>query len=374
MKRRMIIMAVTLAVVFGGLYGFAKFRENAIANYFATVRPPPTPVDVELARAEAIPRFVSGIGSLVAVHQVTVTAEIGGRVVNILFEPGAAVKQGDPLVQLNDAPEQGDLLNYRAQAKLAEVSLARARELLVHQNAAQQTVDQNQAALDQARANISKTEALIAQKLIRAPFAGVLGIRQVDLGQYINPGAAVVTLTDLATLYANFTLPEQQRSQIETGRKVEVAIDAYPARTFPGTVTTIEPQIDINTRTIKVQATLANPDNLLQPGMFANVRVELPVALDVVTVPETAVDYTLYGDSVFIVGEEGRQSDGKPVLKVTRTFVKTGDRFNNRVVILSGVKPGDRVVTSGQLKLQSGTEVVVAPSNSLTPPNKLPNT
>jgi multidrug efflux system membrane fusion protein len=371
---RAALMALLLVVLGGGLYGFNAFRAQAINNAFNTMKQPPVAVAVAVAKQEAIPRYAPGIGTLWAVHQVTITSEVGALVTKISFQAGAQVKAGDPLVQLNDQPDQGDLANFKAQAKLADVNLARSRELLARQNAAQATVDQNQAQLDQARASIAKTEAIIAQKLIRAPFEGALGIRQIEVGQYINAGAAVVTLTDLDNLYVNFTLPEQQRGEIAVGQKVLIAVDAYPGRTFEAKLTTIEPQIDPTMRAIKVQATLANPDHALQPGMFANIRVVLPAGPDVVTVPATSVDFTLYGDSVFVVHEDGKDADGKPVLKVTRTFVKTGNRDKDRVAILDGVSPGDQVVLSGQLKLQSGSEVVVQPSEALVPPAKLPNT
>ncbi|HEV3176177.1 MAG TPA: efflux RND transporter periplasmic adaptor subunit [Stellaceae bacterium] len=371
---RAALMALLLIVLGGGLYGFNAFRAQAISNAFNSMKPPPTVVAVAQAQKVAMPHYAPGIGTLQAVHQVTITSEVGALVTKINFQAGAAVKAGDPLVQLNDQPDQGDLANFRAQAKLADLNLARSRELLVRQNAAQQTVDQNQAQLDQMRASIAKTEAIIAQKLIRAPFDGVLGIRQIEVGQFVNAGAAVVSLTDLNTLYVNFTLPEQQRGQIAVGQKVLLTVDAYPGRTFEAALSTIEPQIDPGTRAIKVQATLANPDHSLQPGMFANVRVVLPQAPDVVTVPATSVDFTLYGDSVFVVREDGKDANGKPVLKVTRTFVKTGERDQNRVAITDGVAPGDQVVVSGQLKLQSGAEVVVQPSQALEPPAKLPNT
>jgi multidrug efflux system membrane fusion protein len=348
---RAALMALLLIVLGGGLYGFNAFRAQAISNAFNSMKPPPTVVAVAQAQKVAMPHYAPGIGTLQAVHQVTITSEVGALVTKINFQAGAAVRAGDPLVQLNDQ-----------------------RELLVRQNAAQQTVDQNQAQLDQMRASIAKTEAIIAQKLIRAPFDGVLGIRQIEVGQFVNAGAAVVSLTDLNTLYVNFTLPEQQRGQIAVGQKVLLTVDAYPGRTFEAALSTIEPQIDPGTRAIKVQATLANPDHSLQPGMFANVRVVLPQAPDVVTVPATSVDFTLYGDSVFVVREDGKDANGKPVLKVTRTFVKTGERDQNRVAITDGVAPGDQVVVSGQLKLQSGAEVVVQPSQALEPPAKLPNT
>ena len=368
------LMAFLMMLLGLGLYSFNAFRAQAINTAFSTMKPPPTPVAAVPAALQSLPRYAAGIGTLQAVHQVTVTAEVGGLVTKILFEPGTMVRAGDPLVQLNDAPDQGDLANFRAQAKLAELNLVRSRELLARQNAAQAMVDQNQAQLDQARAGIAKTEAIIAQKVIRAPFAGVLGIRQVDLGQYLNAGGTVVTLTDLNTLFVNFTLPEQQRSAVAVGQKVLLSVDAYPGRAFEGSLTAIEPQVDPSIRAIKLQATLGNADHALNPGMFAKARVVLPPSAGVVTVPETSVDFSLYGDSVFVVREDGKAADGKPILKVTRVFVKTGDRDQNRVAILDGIKEGDQVVTSGQLKLQSGTEVVLSPSQSLEPPAKIPNT
>jgi len=370
---RLGIMALLLLIVFGGLYGYDWFRNFKRAEFFATMKPPPVPVVAVAAEAQPLPQSFTAIGSIVAVHQVTVSPEVGGRVTKIFFEPGAAVRAGDPLLQINDEPEQGDLLSYQAQARLAQVNLGRASELASRQFGPRANVDTNQSQLDQANAGIAKTKALIAQKLIRAPFAGVLGIRQVDLGQYLNPGAAVVTLTDLDTLYANFTLPEQNRAALSTGQTIAVTVDAYRERSFPATLSTIEPQVGADTRTIKLQATLANPDHLLMPGMFANARVMLPPLPDVVTVPETAVEYTLYGDSVFVVTEDGAPStDGKPGLRVKRAFVKTGDRFDNKVAILSGLKAGDRIATSGQIKLNDGAAVTLSDSPVLAAPAQVP--
>jgi len=223
-------------------------------------------------------------------------------------------------------------------------------------------------AIRAAVARDPKTQAVIAQKLIHAPFDGVLGIRQVEAGQYVNPGGAIVTLTDLSNLYVNFTLPEQSRAQIAVDQTVQIAVDAYPDRSFEAKITAVEPQVSADTRTIKVQATMSNPEHLLLPGMFADVRVVLPPAQNIVTVPETAVDYTLYGDSVFVLTPNGAGKDGKPIVKATRTFVRTGERFANRVAILEGLKPGDLVAASGQLKLINGASVVVTASEALTPP------
>ena len=369
---RFVVMAVLLAGVGYGAYWFDQFRSHAIADYFATYRPPPTPVAAAEARREDVPKYLQAIGSLVAVHQVTVTCEVGGLVTAISFQPGATVKEGDLLVQLDDRPEQADLRNFQAQARYAQLTLGRSRDLVARQNAAQATVDLNQNQLDQASANIAKTQAMIAQKQIRAPFAGKLGIRQVDLGQYLNPGGAIVTLTDLDQLYVNLTLPEQNRSLLVIGQTVDVSVDAYPGKSFQARLTAMEPQINVETRTIKLQATLENPQHLLLPGMFANARVVLPPEVGVVTVPATAVDYTLYGDSVFLIQQDGKDDKGNPVLKVVRTFVKTGERFDDRVAILTGVKPGDRVAASGQIRLNSGDAVTIAESDALARPATTP--
>jgi multidrug efflux system membrane fusion protein len=358
--RWFVIVALLLALVLGLFYGFNRFRSHAIAQFFAQHKPPPAEISAAMVATVALPRFARGIGSLVAVHQVTVNPEVGGRVTRIFFEPGERVKAGDPLVQLNDAPDQGDLANYEAQAHLAQLSLERARMLHRSDFASQETVDQDQAQLDEARAQMMKTEAVIAQKLIRAPFGGRLGLRQIDLGQYLNPGAPIVTLTDLSMLYVNFTLPSYRRPEIAVGQRVEVTSDAYPGRTFAAKVTTIEPQISPDTRTIEVQATMPNPDGALLPGMFIDAAVVLPSRPDTMVLPETAVEYTLYGDSVYVIREAGKDAQGHPLLTAVRTPVKTGARWGGKVAILEGLKPGERVVAAGQIKVQNGARVVVA--------------
>jgi multidrug efflux system membrane fusion protein len=366
--RWLIIVGALLGLLLAGLYGFNRYREQAIANFFASNKPPPAQIAAVTATSESVPRFATGIGSLAAVHQVTITPEIGGRVTAIQFTPGSSVSAGDPLVQLNDAPERGDLANYEAQARMAAVTLERNSQLAQRQVASRETVDQNQSQLDQARAQILKTQAIIAQKLVRAPFKGRLGVRQVEVGQYLNAGAAIVTLTDLKHLYVNFTLPSTMRAQIVPGQKVNVTADAFPGRNFEAEITTLEPQIRADTRTIAVQATLQNPDEALLPGMYINAAVVLPAEPDRVVLPETAVDYTLYGDSVYVIREDGAAADGKPILKATRTPVKTGQRWGGKVTILDGIKPGDRVVAAGQIKLQSGAQVIVTGNPPPQPP------
>jgi multidrug efflux system membrane fusion protein len=369
--RWFIIVGLLLALLVGGLVGFNAFRNHMIAKFFANNKPPPITVTVAEAKTEVLPNLLTAVGDLAAVHQVNVTSDVSGRITDILFQAGSEVKQGTPLVKLFEETELADLANYRAQAKVAELSLDRAKQLAARQFGPQATVDSAQAAFDQANAGIAKTEALISQKTVRAPFDGILGVRHVEVGQYLSAGTQIVTLTDLSRVYANITVTEKDSGTLAVGQLVRLKVDAYPGRVFEGKITTIEPQIASDTRNIRVQATLDNPGHVLRPGMFATTTVVLPDKPAVVTVPETAVDYTLYGDSVFLIKEE-KGEDGQAKLSAVRTFVRTGDRIDGRTVILTGVKPGDRVVAVGQLKLQSGAAVAIStdppPPQPKTPP------
>ena len=365
MVRWFTIVGLLLALLVGGLVWFNYFRGNMIKQFFANMKPPPASVNVATATSEVIPNLLTAVGDLAAVHQVNVTSDVNGRITDILFTAGASVKAGTPLLQLFDAPEQADLANFKAQATVAQLSLDRAKQLASRQFGPQATVDTAQAAFDQANAGIARTEAVISQKLVRAPFDGELGVRKVEVGQYLTAGTQIVSLTDLSVLYANFTVTEKDSAALKVGQTVRIAVDAYPGRAFEGKITTIEPQIATDTRNIRVQATIANPERILKPGMFATTTVVLPDKPAVVTVPETSVDYTLYGDSVYLITEK-KEDDGKSSLTAVRTFVKAGNRINGRAEILTGLKPGDRVVAVGQLKLQSGAAVAI--STDPTPP------
>ncbi|RXT49782.1 efflux RND transporter periplasmic adaptor subunit [Bradyrhizobium betae] len=366
-----IIVGTLLGVLVGGLVWFNYFRGQMIKQFFANNKPPPTAVSAAEAKSEVVPNLLTAVGGLAAVHQVDVSADVNGRVTEIKFEPGTHVEAGTPLVQLFDAPDQGDLANYKAQSTVAQLSLDRAKQLASRQFGPQATVDSAQAAYDQALAGIAKTEALISQKLVRAPFSGDLGVRKVEVGQYLTAGTAIVSLTDLSVLWANFTVTEKDSGNLKVGQPVRLKVDAYPGRTFDAKITTIEPQIATDTRNIRVQATVANPEKILKPGMFVTTTVVLPDKPAVVTVPETAVDYTLYGDSVFVITEK-KEEDGKTSLSAVRTFVQTGNRVDGRAEIVKGLKPGDKVVAVGQLKLQSGSAVSIstdpAPAIPAQPP------
>jgi membrane fusion protein, multidrug efflux system len=363
--RWFLIVGLLLAAIVSALVFFKfVFLPNLFKQIFSKP-PPPTSVSIATAKSETIPNLLTAVGDLAAVHQVNVTSDVNGRITDIQFTAGASVKEGTPLVQLFDGPEQGDLANFKAQQRVAQISLDRAKQLAERQVGPQATVDTAQAAFDQASAGIAKTEAIISQKLVRAPFSGELGVRKVEVGQYLTAGTQIVSLTDLSALYANFTVTEKDSAQLKVGQTVRIAVDAYPGRTFEGKITTIEPQIATETRNIRVQATIQNPDKILKPGMFATTTIVLPDKPPVITVPETAVDYTLYGDSVYLLSEK-KEEDGNTKLTVTRTFVQTGNRIEGRAEILKGVKEGDRVVAVGQLKLQSGAAVTI--SDNPVPP------
>jgi multidrug efflux system membrane fusion protein len=371
MVRWFAIVGLLLALLVGALVGFNAFRSHMIAQFFANNKPPPATVTVAAAKSEVIPNLLVAVGDLAAVHQVNVTSDVSGRITDIMLTPGTNVKAGSPLVQLFDGPEQGDLASFKAQATGAQLALDRAKQLAARQFGPQATADAAQATYDQAMAGIAKTEAIISQKLVRAPFEGELGVRHVEVGQYLTAGTQIVTLTDLSQLYANFTVPEKDSAALKFGQTVRVTVDAYPGRTFEGKINAVEPQIATDTRNIRVQATFDNPDHILKPGMFTTTTVVLPDKPPVITIPETAVDYTLYGDSVFLISEK-KEDDGKTSLTAVRTFVRTGNRINGRAEILSGLKEGDRVVAVGQLKLQSGVAVAIssdpAPQIPASPP------
>lgn len=360
------ITAAVLAVIAGGFFAY-KYTTAAKTQAMITAPRPPISVETAVAQVESVPQLLAGIGTLQAVHQVTISPEVGGRVVKIFFEPGAKVKAGDPLVRLYDEPQRADLANLEAQRRLAALNLQRAQELSARNYQSRQVVDQNQAALDQANAGIAKYKAQIDQMLIRAPFGGDLGVRQIELGAYLTPGAPIVTLTDASDLWVNFTLPEQVSNEVHVGQPARIAVDALPNRVFDAKITAIEPQVSAQTRTLLVQATLPNPERILRPGMFAKAEAVVPNDITAIIVPETAVDYSLYGEVIYKV-EEAADPKGAAILKAKRIAVKTGQRFDGKVAVLSGLSGGERVVVAGQLKLNDGAVVTIAPTSTLTTP------
>jgi multidrug efflux system membrane fusion protein len=350
--------AVLALVVAGGLAW--KYSQASQQGEWAMA---PGKVAVAPAVQAAFPMALSGIGSLEATRQVQVPAEVDGRVTQILFTAGQQVKAGQVLVQMNDAPEQGELARLQAQARNARALLERTRRLLPQQAATREQLEQAQADHDQAAADIKRVQALIQQKRVKAPFDGVLGVRRVNLGQFTRAGDALVSLTDASTVYANITLPEQALGAVRAGQPVTVTVDAHAGREFAGQVTTVEPQVDAGSRTVRVQATLANADGALAAGMFAHGRIGLPDRPNVITVPETAVSYSAYGDSVFVLTRPKAGQEGAATVR--QAYVKTAERMRGRVVVTDGLQAGDQVVTSGQLRLHNGAAVEVIPSDTV---------
>lgn len=366
MLKRVTFTLLGLILAFGGLYLIKNSREQkAMATQLASL-PPPTPVATAAATVGPLPRYIDAIGTLEAVQQVVVAPEVGGRVTALHFESGGTVRAGISLVQLNDAPEHGDLDRFRAMSEFAQRELARVESVTDRRAISQTMVDEAKRRRDEAHAEITRTEALIAQKLIRAPFDGVLGVRKINLGEYLQPGQPIVTLTNLDKLYVNFTVPEQVLSQLADGQPVDVTADAFPARPFRATISTIEPHVAVETRTLAVQATLANREHLLRPGMFVAVRVVLPLEQNVITVPETAVDKTIYGDSVLRVHQAETSTSDRPSYVTERVFVKTGRSVDGRIAIVGGITAGDLIITAGQVNLENGMPVALAPTDTLT--------
>lgn len=362
MKARSRAGAVVALAVAAALAGGAMYWKSKAAAAGGGWSMPPAKVAVAPAVQTDFPVALAGIGSLEATRQVMVAAEVDGRVAQILFTPGEAVKAGQLLVQLNDAPEQGELARLQAQARNARALLDRTRRLVPLQAATREQLDQAVADHEQAAADVRRVQALIDQKRIKAPFDGVLGVRRVNLGQFARAGDPLVSLTDASSLYANLTLPEQALGVLRVGQPVAVTVDAHAGREFPGKVTTVEPQVDPGTRTVRVQALLANPDGALSAGMYAQARIGLPDRPDVITVPETAVSYSAYGDSVYVVTPP-EAAAAAPTVR--QAYVKTGERLRGRVVVTEGLKAGDRVVTSGQLRLHNGAAVEILPDDTV---------
>jgi membrane fusion protein (multidrug efflux system) len=364
-SKRMIIMLIIAGAIVGGVVAFQNFKNTMIAKAIKGQSSPPQTVSTVVAQESTWQPTVEALGSFSASEQASLSAEVSGLVTSIQFESGQKVRAGQTLVELNPAPLKAQLAQLEAQAALAELNLKRDEAQLKVQAISQATVDTDRATLKGAQAQVAAQKALVAQKTISAPFPGQLGIRQVNLGQYLAPGSAVVTLQKLDPMEIDFTVPQSQIDLVRVGMHAQVETSAVPGQTFTGRVTAIEPQLDPATRNLKVRARLANPNNALLPGMFATVRLTQGQPAQHVTLPNAAVTYNPYGATVFIVTEGGKSADGKPTLTVRQRFITTGSTRGDQVAILKGVKAGEIVVTAGQLKLHNGSTVMV--NNSVQP-------
>jgi membrane fusion protein, multidrug efflux system len=357
------LAGIAIAFALGGIKFFQV--RKAMAEY-ASFAPPPETVTSLIAEEEAWIPSLKAVGSTAAVQGVTVSTDEPGIVQKIDFESGQAVKQGDLLVQLEVSQEQAQLRSAEAQMRLAGANLLRQQNLFKSRVSSQADYDSAQAQYDQAVAKVEEVNALINKKTIRAPFSGVLGIRAVNLGQYLQSGAQVAPLQSLDPIYVNFWLPQQNLGQIGAGQLVSVQADGLPNVTFDGTINAVDAVVDEATRNVRVQATLSNPNALLRPGMFVNTEVPLASKSNHVVLPATAVQYAPYGDMVYII-EDLKGPDGKTYRGVRQQVVKVGESRGDRVAILSGVNAGEEVVTSGVFKLRPGVHVQV--NNSIQPEN-----
>jgi len=352
--KRMLVMLIGAGVVFGGVYGFIQFKNMKIAEFFANMPKPVISVTTSQATQETWDTTVPAIGTLRAFNGVDVTTAVAGQVQKILFESGQTVTSGQTLVLLDSDILQGNRANAEADAQLAEANYKRVSSLTQGSVVSQATIDANLFAMNGAHARVAALDAEIAKKTITAPFAGQLGIRQIDLGEYLQPGTAIVNLQDLGTMRVEFSVGQRDLREVVPGRAIRVTSDAAPGKAFDGEITSLEPKVDSATGLIKVEGSLPNPDGVLRPGMFVSVEVNLSDKRDVVVIPDSAISYNLYGDFVYVVVPKAEDAE-HPTVK--RVVVDAGDRRDGDVVVLSGVKTGDTVVTSGQLKLSPGMQI-----------------
>lgn len=359
LARRMIIMLVAAVLVFGGVFGFIGFGHYMRDKFMHSMGIPPQTVSTIVAGSQDWQPNLEGIGSLRAVNGADLSAQVVGTVSAIHFESGADVKAGTLLVELASGDDVGKLQALKATAALAQITLERDQKQLKVQGVSQQTVDADQQNLKNAEAQVVEQLATVDYKNIKAPFDGRLGIRQVDVGQYVAPGTPMVTLQALDPIFVDFYLPQQAIAQLNVGQKVNAKIDAYPGRAFPGEISAINPKVDTATRNVQICATLKNADHALVPGMYATVNIDTGALERRVTLPATAIAYNSYGSTVFLVDDKGKTDDGKPNLVSRQVFVTTGATRGDQVSIISGVKDGDTVVIAGQVKLRNGISVLV---------------
>ncbi len=352
---RMVLMLLLLGAGLGGLFYWKIEQNKAQSQAMAQRKQPPVVVEVETARREQWTPTLEAIGTLSALNGIALKAETAGRIKKLGFESGSMVEKGSLLVQLDDSVERAELRSQQARLKLAELDFQRDNKLSQSRTIAESTLDQSRASLEEARAEIARIQAIIEKKQIRAPFGGKLGIRQVDIGEYLQPGQAITSLQSLHPLYVDFVLPEKYLPELALQQPLSLQVEAFPEEKFEGRLSALDAEVDPRTRNIKLQGTTQNPEHKLLPGMFARVSVLLPGDQNVVSIRESAINYSLYGDAIFVI-KSAEQGEG---LQVERRYVKTGRSRDGRVAILDGVEPGEKVVTAGGLKLRDGARVAL---------------
>ena len=378
---RFIVTAVVAAVVLGGISWFNfSFKPNMIKKIMSSQVPPPATVTSEAARTEKWTEQLTSIGTLISSHGVDITSQVAGIVTEVNVESGADAERGATLVQLDIAVELADLASSQATQQEAEVAYKRQEDLIAKRVTSEANLDTARAKRDTAMAATKKIEAVIAQKTIKAPLSGRLGIRKVERGQYVTPGMMLVTMQVLDPIRVDFPMPEQAIGKLRVGQDIEITVDAFPGEVFKGKIESLDARVAQDTRTLLVRGSLPNAKLRLLPGMFANVVVLVGDPRDVVTVPRTAITYSLYGDSIYVVkpadakqGEGAAQpADGERKLVADRRFIKTGQARDDRVAVVSGIAAGDEVVTTGQLKLNPGATIRIDNAQPLSRPEERP--
>jgi membrane fusion protein (multidrug efflux system) len=365
MKKRMLIMLICAGVIFGGIFGYQAFKARMIKKFMsAGGQQKQTVSTYSAAMQEWRPQFIA-VGSLTAVLGADLAPEVNGIIKQIYFKSGSDVKKGVLLVEINADSELARLESLKALEDLAAKTLARDREQFKVQAVSQATIDTDTANLKSAQAQVHEQQALIEKKFIRAPFDGRLGIRLVDIGQYLNPGQKIVTLQSLDPIFVDFYLPQKDVSRVKVGQKVKLKVDAYPDGNFTGEISAISSKVDQGTRNVPVRATVPNPGKKLLPGMFTTVSVDMGGSRSYITLPQTAISYNPYGDYVYVVSQN-KDAEGKPQLIVKQRLIDTGDTRGDQIAVLKGVKQGETVVIAGQNKLKNNTPVEINNSVKLT--------
>jgi membrane fusion protein, multidrug efflux system len=364
MTKRMVIMLIAVAIVLGGVFGFQAFKAAMIKKFMSAMAAPTQTVSAARASSSAWQPQIEAVGSLRAVKGADLSLEVAGVVDTISFNSGDDVEQGATLLKLRAEDDAAKLTSLQATAELSQITYQRDLKQFKIQAVSQANLDSDAANLKNANAQVAEQQAVLDKKTLRAPFAGHLGIRAVDLGQYLGAGTTIVTLQALDPIFMDFFVPQQSVDQVRIGQTVTVKIDAFKDQSFTGTISAINPKVDSSTRNVQVRATLKNPDHKLLPGMYATIDIATGAPQNYVTLPQTAITYNPYGDTVYVVDAKGEQA-GKPQLIARQIFVTTGATRGDQVAVLKGVKDGDMVVTAGQIKLHNGSPVQI--DNSITP-------
>jgi membrane fusion protein, multidrug efflux system len=365
MVKRVLITLIGLIVLIGGLAGIKGLQIKRMIAYGDNFVPPPEVVTTAVAKNGSWESFLTAVGSLEAVQGVMVTAELTGKVVHIAFEPGTMVKAGELLVEQDTSVESAQLRAAEAEVALAKINFERSKKLVANKTISQSDFDNADAQFKQAAAQADNIRAVIGKKTIRAPFTGRLGIRQVNLGQTLNEGDEIVSLQSLDPIYVNFLLPQQRLARVYPGLAIRLTNDAFSGQKISGKITAVNPQVDAATRNIRIQATVENPAELLRPGMYVNVSVVLPDRTQVLIIPATSVLYAPYGDSVFVVEEKKNDTNESSGLVLNQKFVRLGKKRGDYASVISGLKQGETVVSTGVFKLRNGQAVVI--DNTLSP-------